>query len=225
MCMHEHLTMMEIKTKFHGFLAMARGIIEEEQYQKYFATMSLVGVNNDCLVLRVPSLMVYERLEGTYYPILVECFQRFFKRLRGISYQITDSSKPIINRALSHKKMMEWIGAKGGDLISPGAARSAEELMGLMISNYNEKKNGASYKFTDLQGEKRLVFEFRTSYAGFAVARKPSIADKRTVKDHIKRLLDVGILIQSEDVGTYKRAKAVKLTFSPEIMVYSYAKK
>ena len=216
---------MDLRTKFRGFLAMARDMIEEEQYQKYFASMTLVGVNNECLVLRVPSLKAYEYLEGTYYPILVHCFQRFFNRLRSISYQITDPSKPIINRALSHKKMMEWIGAKGGDVISPGAARSAEELMGLMISNYNEKKNGASYKFTDLQGEKRLVFEFRTSYAGFAAARKPAIADKRTVKDHINRLHKVGILIQSEDVGTYKRAKAVKLTFSPEIMVYSYSKK
>ena len=72
------------------------------------------------------------------------------------------------------------------------------------------------------QEKKRLVFRFNTSYAGFAVARSPTIRDPSTVREHIRRLEKINVLIQTTDGGMRKRASCIWLYFNPDLIEYSY---
>ena len=132
--------MLQLKSK-------AADMLDEEAYQKYFDSIKLLGIRDKKVHIQVPNNKVFEGLEGNYFGIWKEVFNSSFGGGYLINYHISKILRPFLIRNMTHQKLMKHIGAKGEEVISPGAARSAEELMGIMISNFNNNKSSAFYKY------------------------------------------------------------------------------
>lgn len=202
------------KEQFRGF------------YQDCLEGILFLGVNDRKLMLSIQNSRMYDTLQRQYKGLFDQLIKRFFISLDGASFIIGLKERPKIIRAHSAKRLDDYLKAneifKGKYFINSGTAHTGGELFGLMCSLYAKGDKSVEVAYMDVEGKKQLVFKFKTSYSGFAAARSPTIRDPGTVKEHIRRLLQIGVLIQMADGGTQRRAKCVWLYFNPELIEYNY---
>ena len=182
-------------------------------------------IENGLLKIRISRKQDYEFLQNNMREKVLSLHKKHFKHLvSGLSFVIDKKKRAYLDRVKSQQRLTRYLDKQEhANEINSGVATTARELLGLLTSFWNNQKPCAEQVGKLIGGKYRQVFRFSTSHSGFAASRKPKVRDKRTIKEHIDRLIKIGVLLEEQPDGQRRsRATTVWITFNPSITVYRY---
>lgn len=205
---------------FGNFKRAVFEVCSTEVKNEHLKTFELEELTESVLKIRIGTELNYEFIQQNMKGAFQSLFNTYLAHLAPrMGFVLNKPKRPYLQRVESQTALSAFLRKTDRqDLVNPGMNVTAMELIGMLCSHFNSKRKSAQSVMKEFDGKRKRVFRFSTSNSGFAASRNPPVQDKRTIKDHIDRLLEIGVLLEQSDGHRRSRAHTFWIEFNPDII-------